>query len=61
MTILCAGTAKRFCRASAICARTAGLPPPSATTKTPCTQGTDAADAAANVEKYGKWVDALKK
>ena len=24
-------------------------------------QGTDAADAAANVEKYGKWVDALKK
>ncbi len=24
-------------------------------------QGTDAADAAANVEKYGKWVDSLKK
>ena len=24
-------------------------------------QGTDAADAAANVEKYGKWVDGLKK
>ena len=25
------------------------------------TQGKDAADAAANVEKYGKWVDTLKK
>ena len=24
-------------------------------------QGKDAADAAANVEKYGKWVDSLKK
>ena len=25
------------------------------------TQGKDAADAAANLEKYGKWVDTLKK
>ena len=24
-------------------------------------RGADAADAAANVEKYGKWVDSLKK
>ncbi len=25
------------------------------------TQGKDAADAQANLEKYGKWVDSLKK